>query len=275
MTSITKKAYLEEIIIYPIKSLDGIFVPQSTILKSGALKYDRQWAIFDDNDKFVNGKRNEKIYKLRTIFNPDFKKISLKIEDNNLRKEFDLNTERKELEQWLSNYFEFSVHLKENKISGFPDDNNASGPTIISTATLETIANWFPNITLEEIRRRLRANLEINGVPAFWEDQLFANKNQWVKFRIGEIIFQGINPCQRCIVPTKNSDTGEITNNFQQQFIKKRKETLPSWVNASQFNHYYRVSVNTNIMISDRYNSLKVGDEVEIIGIEKSKQNTN
>ena len=72
-------------------------------------------------------------------------------------------------------------------------------------------------------------------------------------------------PCQRCIVPTKNSYTGEITPNFQQQFIKKREETLPSWSNPSQFNHFYRVSVNTKVTKLQQEISLNIGDQVQIM----------
>ncbi|MGK7939537.1 MAG: MOSC domain-containing protein [Crocosphaera sp.] len=265
MGKTSKISTLDKIIIYPIKSLDGVSLSNAKILPSGALKHDRTWAILDENGKFVNGKKNKLIYQLRVIFNENLSEISLKIEGDNMVNYFHLYRDNKELESYLSDYFGFSVYIKENKINGFPDDTDASGPTIISTATLETIAQWFPNLTVEEIRRRLRANLEITGVPAFWEDQLFANKNKWVNFRIGDIEFQGINPCQRCIVPTKNSYTGEITPNFQQQFIKKRKETLPSWSNPSQFNHFYRVSVNTKVTNLQQETSLNIGDKVQIM----------
>lgn len=257
--------FLEKIIIYPIKSLDGLSISEATLLKSGALKQDRQWAIFDNNERLINGKSNPKIYKLRANYDKTYTKVTLENEENNFKGTFDLKEEIKEIESFLSDYFGQSISLQENRITGFPDDNYASGPTIISTATLETITHWFPDITVEEIRRRLRCNLEINGVSAFWEDRLFANKNEWVDFQIGNVNFQGINPCQRCIVPTKNSYTGEVSSNFQKQFITKRKETLPSWVNSSQFNHFYRVSVNTKVTKLQQETHIKVGDEVKII----------
>ena len=264
-------AYLAKILIYPIKSLDGILIPQASILKSGALKHDRRWAMFDEQGKYINGKRNSKIYQLRALFDEkDLTNIRLEVEGTSNKIEANLARDRSQLESWLSNYFGIPVSLKENKLSGFPDDTSASGPTIISTATLETIANWFDELSVAEMRRRLRANLEINGVPAFWEDHLFANTNQWVNFQIGDVFFQGINPCQRCIVPTKDSQTGKITEKFQQHFITKRKETLPDWVNTSQFNHFYRVSVNTKISTSEVDKCLKVGDKLEIIGIEET-----
>jgi uncharacterized protein YcbX len=56
--------YLAGIFIYPIKSLDRIAVTQATILKSGALKHDREFALFDEQGRFVNGKRNAKVHLL-------------------------------------------------------------------------------------------------------------------------------------------------------------------------------------------------------------------
>lgn len=262
---INQNPYLSKIIVYPIKSLDGLSISQGTLLKSGALKQDRQWAIFDKHQKLINGKSNHKIYQLRATYDDNVSQVTLKHEDNKVGQTFNLTEERKEIESFLSDYFGCSVYLKENPITGFPDDSEACGPTIISQGTLETMARWFRDLSVEEIRRRFRANLEINGVSAFWEDQLFANKNEWVNFRIGDINFQGINPCQRCIVPTKDSYTGEKAENFQKQFIKKRQETLPPWVNSSQFNHFYRVSVNTKVRNLKKETPLKVGDEVKIL----------
>lgn len=46
------------------------------------------------------------------------------------------------------------------------------GPSVVSTATVETIASWFDGTRVESPRRRFRANFEISGVPAFWEDRL-------------------------------------------------------------------------------------------------------
>ncbi|EAZ90985.1 MOSC domain-containing protein [Crocosphaera chwakensis] len=259
------KPCLSQIFVYPIKSLDGLSLSQGSLLKSGALKYDRQWAIFDKNQRLINGKSNNQIYQLRATYNDTLTQVTLSDEKNNFKNTFNLQGEIKELEVFLSEYFGRFVTLKENLKTGFPDDPRASGPTIISQGTLEMIAQWFPDLTVEEIRRRFRANLEINGVPAFWEDKLFAKKWQKVDFRIGDVDFQGIKPCQRCIVPTKDSYTGEKTNNFQQQFINKRKETLPSWVNPSQFNHFYRVSVNTKVTNLTQETPIKVGDKLEIM----------
>ncbi|WP_013322803.1 MOSC domain-containing protein [Gloeothece verrucosa] len=258
------KPYLKQIFIYPIKSLDGISLKQATILESGALKHDREFALLDQEGKFINAKRYAKIHRLRTSFESDLNLVSLRIEGTEKAVMFHLEQGRVALEAWLSAYFNCPVKLQQNTLTGFPDDLQANGPTIISTATLETLAAWFPNITVEEMRRRLRANLEIDGVPAFWEDQLFAETGETVQFKIGDILIEGVNPCQRCIVPTRDSVTGEQTPNFQKVFVSKRQEFFPSWATPSRFNHYYRVSVNTKIPASETGKILHQGDKISI-----------
>jgi uncharacterized protein YcbX len=270
---------LARIAIYPIKSLDGMFVTQATILESGALKCDRppgsskcdrEFALVDEKGNFVNGKRHAKVHLLRVQFDDELKSISLQVQGSEQKATFSLDNEKLELEAWFSDYFGFPVTLKQNTITGFPDDLNAKGATIISTATIEEVATWYPGISVEEMRSRLRANLEIDGVPAFWEDCLFAQTGQCVRFKVGDVLFEGINPCQRCVVPTRDTKTGEATVNFQKIFINKRRETLPSWTVPSRFNHFYRLSVNTNVPASEAGKVVRVGDAIAIIGVSES-----
>lgn len=255
--------YLAGIYIYPIKSLDGIAVTKATILKSGALKHDREFAIFDQKNQFVNGKRCSKIHLLRSYFDVDAR-ISFQVQDTEQKYEFHLD-ERSAIAAWLSNFFGFPVQLLQNSFTGFPDDTNALGPTVISTATLAAIATWFPGLNLDEIRIRLRTNLEMSGVPAFWEDQLFAEADAVEQFQVGDVLFEGVNPCQRCVVPTRNPFTAVAYPNFQRIFVAKRRESLPSWA-ASRFNHFFKLAVNTRVPASEASKIIQVGDTIKILG---------
>lgn len=259
-------AHLSQIVIYPIKSLDGVAVTEARVLKSGALQYDREFAIVDEQGRFVNGKRNPKVHALRSFFDLNARTVSLQIQDTESTQVFHLDEERTALEAWLSHYFgkTKTVQLQQNTFQGFPDDTNALGPTVISTATIETLAGWFSEISTDEMRRRLRTNVEIGDVPPFWEDQLFGEVDNIIQFQIGSIQFEGINPCQRCVVPTRSSITGEAYTDFQKIFITQRQESLPSGVAASRFNHFYRLSVNTRIAESQADQILQVGNEVNI-----------
>jgi uncharacterized protein len=164
---------------------------------------------------------------------------------------------------YLTDFFGFPVQLQENLVTGFPDDTESPGPTIISTATLREISSWFSGITVDEMRRRLRVNIEIDGnIPPFWEDRLFSMTGNFVSFTLGNVNFLGINPCQRCVVPIRDSLTGESYKDFQKIFVMKRQETLPMWVNISRFNHFYRLSINTRLPLSEAGKTLQVGDKL-------------
>ena len=260
----TLQPHLAKILIFPIKSLDGVSLSQISVLESGALQYDREYALFDDRGRFINGKRNAKIHLLRSQFDADCQNISLQVQGTDRSITFHLDKERPELETWLSDYFGLLVKLNQNKLTGFPDDTDASGPTIISTATLTEVASWFPGVSVEEMRDRIRANLEIDGVPPFWEDRLFTQAGDSIQFQIGEVVFSGINPCARCVVPTRDSKTAVATENFQKIFVTKRKETLPQWTKSERFDHFYRLSVNTKVSSSEIGKVLKVGDPISI-----------
>jgi uncharacterized protein YcbX len=255
--------HLARIDLFPIKSLDGLSVGQATVLDSGALKGDRTYALWDQQDRFINGKRTAAIHRLRASYSDDLRYLTCSIEGTHTTATFDLPNQSTHLETWMSDYFGQSVTLKQNLATGFPDDTQAVGPTLISTATLTAISSWYPDLTLEAVRQRFRTNLEIDGVPAFWEDHLFSDTENPVRFAIGDVVLQGVNPCQRCIVPTRDALTGTPNPNFQKTFTQQRQATLPQWAPRSRFNHFYRLAVNTNI-VGQAGKTLSVGDPVKL-----------
>lgn len=255
-------AKIAKVLVYPIKSLDGVLCDYGTIVTPGTFNFDRRWAIFDAQGEYVNGKRNSRVYQLRTEFN--LSQLIVTFRHNQGSVSFNLVTETDPMNQWLSEYFQQPVFLREEPLGGFPDDTEAYGPTLISTATLETVASWFPSLTVENARSRFRANLEVSGVPPFWEDQLFAKPGSVFKFEVGSVQLEGVNPCQRCIVPTRDPQTGEPDPHFQRLFTQQRQATLPAWTVPSRFNHYYRLSVNTRIPPSQVGKIIRVGDKVTI-----------
>jgi uncharacterized protein YcbX len=257
--------YLAKILVYPVKSLDGVEAEKATVLASGALQYDREYAIFDNSQKLVNGKRHPKIHLLRSQFTLFNRTVSLQIPGDDSQQIFHLDEELPALEATLSDFFEFAVKLQQNSLTGFPDDLKSSGPTVISTATLREAASWFSDVSVDEMRRRIRANIEIGGVPAFWEDQLFSAECETVSFRVGDVHFFGVQPCKRCVVPTRNPNSGIAYQNFQKIFVEHRQATLPDWVAASRFVHFYSLSVNTRSPASEAGKILRIGDEIVMI----------
>lgn len=262
-------AYLSRINYYPFKSLDGSAADSAPLLASGALEHDRRFAIFDAAGKVINGKRTPAVHRLHCGFDPVRRFVALRRRPNGQAAGFHIDRQRSELETWLGDYFELGgpARIEENASGGLPDDLEAPGPTVISEATLEEVAGWFAGMTVEEVRARFRPNLEMGGVAPFWEDQLYAGAGEAVEFTVGQAVLAGANPCRRCVVPTRWSLTGEIGPDpaFAKTFASRRQKTLPVWADASRFDHFYRLAVNTRGVRCGGA-TVRVGDEVRIIG---------
>lgn len=260
---------LQRILLYPIKALDAVAVSEAKFTPRGALEHDRAYAIFDKAGLVMNGKRTARVHEVRSAFSADFREVSLWAEsESELQAVRFVLAEPERINRWLSDFFELAVELKHDPQSGFPDDTIASGPTIVSKSSLREVHRWFPQLTLESVRRRFRTNLELSGeeeVP-FWEDRLYGQPGELKPFHIGEVQFRAHNPCQRCVVPTRDPASGEPTESFQKTFMALRRETLPPWAAADQFNHFYRFAVNTSVPTSESGKVLRVGDEVALDG---------
>jgi uncharacterized protein YcbX len=257
---------LARITIYPVKSLDGRDVPEATVLPAGALEHDRRFALVDAQGRFVNGKRTTQVHRIHSSFDPRSRTLSLGLRDHDDRRVFHLDADRDALHAWLTGHFGFPVGLVEEAATGLPDDTASPGPTVLSTGTLEEAARWFPGLDAGEVRRRFRANLEVGDVEPFWEDRLYAEPGQVVRFRVGAVVFEGVNPCQRCVVPTRSATTGEPIPGFATAFARRRERGLPPWAVASRFDHFYRLAVNTRPSGQDG-GTIRVRDEVTVLDV--------
>jgi uncharacterized protein YcbX len=252
-------ATLARITIYPIKSLDGVAVESVAVLPNGALENDRRFALVDADGHYVHGKRTAAVHCIRAAY--DLSQMTVRFDGI---VEFSLADERREIGEWLTEATGITCGLVENATGGFPDDTDAPGPTLLSTATLSDVAGWFPGLTLDEVRRRFRANLEVSGVEPFWEDRLVGPAGTAVPFRVGRVPWVGVNPCQRCVVPTRDSASGEATAGFQKAFAVAREQQLPAWASRERFNHFYRLAVNTQLATGPSASRLHVGDSVTL-----------
>jgi uncharacterized protein YcbX len=250
--------HLCRIRIFPIKSLDGHAVEEARVTSGGILENDRVYAIVDRDGKVVNGKRTARVHELRCSFDAAVKEAQLWT-IGGAPTQFRLD-DPAPIAKWLSVFFGFVVALQHDPQKGFPDDRDAFGPTITSEASLQAIQQWYPELSVESVRRRFRANLELGGGEAFCEDRLFGPPDERRPFQIGSVEFSGHNPCQRCVVPTRDPESGESTTGFQKRFMQLRTERLPEWADARRFNHFYCFAVNTSIPPSEVGKRLRVGD---------------
>jgi uncharacterized protein len=250
--------------VFPIKSLDGIAVAAAKLTTRGGFQNDRRFALVDAAGEIVNGKRDVRVHALRVDYDAAVREATFTDAASRLRHTFRLASDNAELAAWLGTALGRPLRLACDDDGGFPDDPLAPGPTIVSTATLATVASWFPGLDVNAVRRRLRTNIEVDGVPPFWEDALYGEAGEGVKFRIGDAAFEGTNPCQRCVVPSRDPETGEALAAFAKRVAEKRAATLPPWADRTRFNHYYRLAVNTRAVPLQAGRVVRVGDPVAL-----------
>jgi uncharacterized protein YcbX len=86
-----------------------------------------------------------------------------------------------------------------------------------------------------------------------------------VRFSIGEVHFEGSNPCARCPVPPRDPCTGANWDGFQKRFTQQRESTLPDWSPRDRFDHFYRLSTNTRVASTESAKLLHVADAFSFI----------
>ena len=292
---------LDRIEIYPVKSLDGLELVECGVLESGGLENDRRWRLVDMDGRVLNAKRSPVFHAIRAEYELDERLVTLWVDPAavkaaalsaadlarlrglagnpgggrsdgpEVRDSFHLVPGQGGPCEWLTEVFGMGVLLQERADGGFPDDRDASGPTLISTATLVEVARWF-RFDLAESRRRFRANLEIGGCDAFWEDTLAspARPEQQASlldlppdlpvdpyadlpppepraFSFGEARFIATNVCRRCVVPTRDSRTGAVTEHFRDAFEARRSRGMRADVDAGAWGMLYRLAINTRL----------------------------
>ncbi len=253
---------LSRITIFPIKSLDGCDLVSARVLPNGGLEHDRRYALVDTWGTFVNGKQYQAVHAIRAEYSGDCRQVTLGHGER--RDTFSLESEQQDVARWCGEALGKTCRLVENPDVGFPDDCEASGPTLVSTASLTTVASWF-ELSLEEARRRFRANLEIDADEPFWEDRLVRERTKARRFSIGSVVWQGRGICQRCVVPSRDSHSGAVTGGFAKRFSQGREASLPDWSPGQRFDHFYRFAINTGLDSAAGESIIRVGDALTLI----------
>lgn len=251
---------LAGIYLYPIKSIEGVAVEQAELTPAGGLQFDRRWVLRDAEGGALTAKRCPALQRLQVRFDlAPAPQACLGTEES--QRSVDLSRPE-EAAAAFTEALGMPVQVTEHADGGLPDDLDARGPTVVSRESLVACGEWF-GLPLEEVRRRFRANLEIEGGGAFWEDRLIGPPGQAMPFQIGAVRLAGIRPCQRCAVPSRDSRSGEMEPGFAQQFSRQRERRFVAEAARKAFDHFYRMALNTRVD-GPTAGRLQLGDRVTL-----------
>lgn len=217
---------LSQLAIYPIKSVKGISLKSSQVTKSGLLG-DRRYMVVTPDGDFITGREHPT---LTLIEATQLEGNSWRLSHPNMNTELTLNqvdfsndykdiviweehlqgqVAKPEVNSWFSSILDKTVELvffgdKSKRFTSRKPDTPvafADGyPFLLTTqASLDELNESCP----EDIKMaQFRPNLVIEGNKAFEEDN-------WKRIKIGEVEFENVKPCERCIFITLNPETAE------------------------------------------------------------------
>ncbi|WAC10071.1 MOSC domain-containing protein [Dyadobacter pollutisoli] len=261
---------LSEIWVYPVKSLGGIRLAEAKTEERG-LQYDRRWMIIDENDVFITQRVFTKMALIDVELLSDGLRISYRPEPKNpvivpykpvsskpvtvtvWDDVVEAVTVCEEADAWLSSTLNQNLRLVMMPDSSFrkadtkyaKHEENVSFADafpylIISQASLDDL-----NSRLAEpiSMRRFRPNFVVTGTEAFAEDQ-------WKNVMIGDLNFEIVKPCARCVLTTINPETAE-----------KGSEPLKTLASYRRVNN--KVMFGQNMVVKD-IGTIKEGDQLVV-----------
>ncbi|MCS5490408.1 MOSC domain-containing protein [Algoriphagus limi] len=220
--------YIQDIFIYPIKSLGGIRLDEAIVEEKG-FRYDRRWMLIDEDGLFVSQRTYPKLALLQVELSPEGLTIFPKNDpDNFILIPFDQELDDSvevvvwddamssklvgyKFDRWFSDFLGKQVRLVK-----MPESTRrlVSSKYAVNGEAV-SFADGMPYLligqeSLNDLNQKLekpvhmdrfRPNLVFSGGEPFQEDT-------FRKIKIGSTDFQVVKPCARCVLITVDQETG-------------------------------------------------------------------
>lgn len=215
-------AILDAINVYPVKSIAGVELSSAWVEKQG-LSFDRRFMVADTNGRMVTAREHHQMVRVKAALHPSGLVLTYPEAKESLMLRFDeFDMAEVECTVWSDTFTSYSTHEKANQwfsfIIGKPvqllftgEQSNRQREKI---QTNVSFADGYPLLlisqaSLDELNERgpvqhsmeqFRPNIVVSDTEAFAEDS-------WKRIRIGEVEFEIVKPCMRCVLTTVNPKT--------------------------------------------------------------------
>jgi uncharacterized protein YcbX len=220
--------YLQDIYIYPIKSLGGISVDEACTEERG-LQYDRRWMLVDKQGRFLSQRSHPEMALLQVVLEENgFRVFRKQNRDKNILIPFEPRSSKMipvqiwdddvegqlvdiEISRWFSSQLSTEcelVYMPSNVRREVDPDYAVNQETVsfadgmpyllIGQASLEDLNNRLDEPVP---MNRFRPNLVFAGGDPYLEDE-------WEELLVGETLFRMVKPCARCVITTTDQENG-------------------------------------------------------------------
>lgn len=267
--------FVNQLYIHPVKSMQGIALQTSEVRNSG-LKDDRIFMVCEPDGTFVTAREAPQLLQLKTVMNSDGVFISLNEQQSIQANYADFSLTSEPTEVWgsqftshiasisvnrfLSDFLKRDVQLRwigqtsDRVVKRYPETPLAFADgypyLLVNTASFNYLQQQCPEkLTIEQFR----GNILIDGALPFAEDG-------WKTIKIGDVIFDLVKPCSRCVMTRVN------LVNYQYFADNEPLKTL----------RYFRLDEQGEIdfginMIARNTGIISINDKVEVLERQRAK----
>jgi uncharacterized protein YcbX len=213
---------VSQIWVYPFKSAQGISL-SSTIIDAEGIVDDRRLVALDSEGRFLTARRYAELLQLSCVKtatgwhlqHPALSEgceisgdgLSSDISGVIWKDSISAVDAGDDAADWLSKLLKQSVRIAlwrptARHSQKYALDTSFADASPILLATEESVEQACAWAGIPADVRRFRPNIVVSGAEAFAEDS-------WRRLRIGQLTFRILDPCERCILTTRDPDTGE------------------------------------------------------------------
>lgn len=259
---------LSQINVYPVKSVGGIAISSAWVEKQG-LTFDRRFMLALSDGSMVTARKFPQMVLVKSTLTSDgliftaqgHPTLRIRYADFKMQEapaqvwkdNFTAYTTTDDADDWFSAVLGQRVELlftgeQSNRVREKLGHNVSFADgyplLVISEASLQELNRRSPE---KHSMDQFRTNLVVSGDEPFIEDS-------WKRIRIGEVEFEAVKPCERCILTTVDVKTGELRGS---------KEPLNT---LSQFraNETGGVFFGQNLVAKNE-GTIQQGDTVEVL----------
>ncbi|AJR05180.1 hypothetical protein H744_1c0151 [Photobacterium gaetbulicola Gung47] len=268
MSQLAKIPTLSQINIFPVKSIAGINLSHAWVEQQG-LSFDRRFMVSRLDGSMITARKHPQLVKVSAALLsnglvldfPGQPPLTLRYTDFEMveseatvwKDTFNAYLTTQAANDWFSRIIGEPVQLlytgeqsqrlraKINQPVSFADGYPL---LVISEASLEALNARSPQ---QHTMDQFRTNLVVSGTEPFAEDG-------WKRIRIGDVEFEVVKPCARCILTTVDPATGEFNA------LKEPLNTLSSFRSDGSGEVFFGqnlVALNEGI--------IRAGDKIEVL----------
>jgi uncharacterized protein YcbX len=266
---------ISELLIYPVKSLGGISL-KSALMTSRGFEHDRRFMLIDPENRFVTQREFPELAFFKTsivgnqLFITDKRdECSVAVPLNVVEGEqigvqiWDDHCQAMLLDSHIGDWFSARLSKQVRLVYMHDDSNRPVDPAYAGNGELTSFSDGYPVlITGEESLKDLNKKLENPvSMDRFRPNIVFSGGYPYVEdtfkvFQAGDVHWEAVKPCARCIMTTTDQETGQRTAEPLKTLSKYRS-------------HHNKIYFGQNLLAS-KTGEIRIGDKLIVLSSKQS-----